>query len=162
VALNPATGAIQHGESVQIVTHKGVLFDLACPSTTACLAVGWGASQPSVAVPIDPATGALLKGQTDRSISVRATILSAVICPSVSLCLAVGNNAGDPSIGQSVPLYPNTARIVTGQSIQTLTGTSALNAVACHSKSQCLAAGSRFESTGAATEILDPATGRHP
>ena len=31
--------------------HKGILFDVACPSTTVCLAVGWGASQPSVAVP---------------------------------------------------------------------------------------------------------------
>jgi hypothetical protein len=162
VALNPATGAVQGGDSVQNVTHKGVLFDLACPSTTVCLAVGWGASQPSIAVPIDPATGALLKGQTDRSISVRAAMLTAVSCPSETLCLAVGNDASDPSVGQSVPLYPTTARIVTGQSIQTLAGTGSFNAVACHSTSRCVAAGSRFESAGAATEVLDPATGRHP
>ncbi len=161
VALNPATGAVQHGESVQNVTHKGVLFDLACPSTTVCLAVGWGAGQPSVAVPIDPATGALLKGQSDRSISVRAAMLTAVSCPSVSLCLAVGNNAGDPSVGQSVPLNPGTARIATGQSIQTLGGMGAFNAVAC-STSRCVAAGSRYESTGAGTEVLNPATGRYP
>jgi hypothetical protein len=162
VALNPATGAVQHGESVQNVTHKGVLFDLSCPSTTVCLAVGWGASQPSVAVPIDPATGALLKGQSDRSISVGEAMLTAVSCPSVSLCLAVGNNAGDPSVGQSVPLNPGTARIVSGQSIQTLQGTGALNAVACRSTSRCVAAGSRYESAGAATEVLNPASGRYP
>lgn len=161
VALNPATGAVLRGESVQNVTHKGVLFDLACPSTTVCLAVGWGAGQPSVAVPIDPATGALIKGQSDRSVSVRAAILTGVSCPSLSLCLAVGNDAGDPSVGQSVPLNPSSGRIVTGQSIQTLVGTGAINAVACPSATRCVATGSRYESAGAATEVLDPATGRY-
>ena len=159
VPLNPATGAIRRGQSVQNVTHKGILLDLACPSTTVCLAVGWGASQPSVAVPIDPRTGALSKGQSDRSISARAAMLTAVSCPSISLCLAVGNDAGDPSVGQAVPIYPTTATIVAGQSIQTLAGTGALNAVVCHSTAQCVAAGSRFESAGAVTEILDSATG---
>jgi hypothetical protein len=162
VPLNPATGAIRRGQSVQKVTHKGILFDLACPSTTVCLAVGWGASQPSVAVPIDPRTGALSKGQSDRSISARAAMLTSVSCPSISLCLAVGNDTGDPSAGQAVPIDPTTATIVADQSIQTLAGTGALNAVVCHSTAQCVAAGSRFESAGAVTEILDPATGRRP
>ncbi len=162
VPLNPATGAIRRGQIVQNVTHKGILIDLACPSTSVCLAVGWGASQPSVAVPINPRTGALLKGQSDRSISARAAILTAVSCPSISLCLAVGNDTGDPSVGQAVPIYPTTATIVAGQSIQTLAGTGALNAVVCHSAANCLAVGSRFESAGAVTEILDSATGRRP
>ena len=162
VPLNPTTGAIRHGQSVQSVTHKGVLFELACPSPTACLAVGWGASQPSVAVPLDPRTGAVAKGQSDRSISTRAAMLASVSCPSTSLCLAVGNDTGDPSVGQAVPIDPGTARIVIGQGIQTLVGTGALNAVVCHSTAQCVAAGSRFESAGATTEILDPATGRRP
>jgi hypothetical protein len=162
VPLNPATGAIRRGQSVQDVTHKGILVDLACPSTTVCLAVGWGASQPSVAVPIDPRTGALSKGQSDRSISARAAMLTAVSCPSISLCLAVGNDSGDPFVGQAVPIYPTTATIVAGQSIQTLAGTGALNAVVCHSTARCVAAGSRFESAGAVTEILDPATARRP
>ncbi len=162
VPLNPATGAIRRGQSVQNVTHKGILVDLACPSTTVCLAVGWGASQPSVAVPIDPKTGELSKGQSDRSISARAAMLTAVSCPSISLCLAVGNDTGDPSVGQAVPIDPTTATIVADQSIQTLAGTGALNAVVCHSTAQCVAAGSRFESAGAVTEILDPATGRRP
>jgi hypothetical protein len=144
------------------VTHKGILLDVACPSTTVCLAVGWGASQPSVAVPIDPRTGALSKGQSDRSISARAAMLTAVSCPSRSLCLAVGNDTGDPSVGQAVPIDPKTATIVAGQSIQTLAGTGALNAVVCPSAGQCVAAGSSFESAGAVTEILDPATGRRP
>ena len=63
VPLNPATGAIRRGQSIQNVTHKGILFDVACPSTTVCLAVGWGASQPSVAVPLDPRTGALQRAK---------------------------------------------------------------------------------------------------
>ncbi len=162
VSLNPATGAIRRGQSVQSVTHKGILSDVACPSTTVCLAVGWGASQPSVAVPIDPRTGALSKGQRDRSISARAAMLTAVSCPSSSLCLAVGNDTGDPSVGQAVPIDPTTATIVAGHSIQTLEGTGALNAVVCPSAGQCVAAGSSFESAGAVTEILDPATARHP
>jgi hypothetical protein len=150
------------GRSVQSVTHKGILLDLACPSTTLCLAVGWGASQPSVAVPIDPETGALAKGQRDRSISARAAMLTAVSCPSISLCLAVGNNTGDPSVGQAVPIDPPTASIVADQSIQTVAGTGALDAVVCHSTTKCVAAGSGFESAMAVTVILDSATGRRP
>ena len=160
VPLNPATGAIRRGQRIHNVTHKGILVALACPSTTVCLAVGWGASQPSVAVPIDPRTGALSKGESDRSISARAAMLTAVSCPSVSLCLAVGNDTGDPSVGQAVPIDPTTATIVADQHIQILAGTSALNAVVCRSMTHCVAAGSRFESTGAVTEVLDPATGR--
>ena len=160
VPLDPATGAVRRGRTVQEVTHKGILVDLACPSTTVCLAVGWGASQPSVAVPIDPRTGALSPGQSDRSISARPAMLTAVSCPSPSLCLAVGDDAGDPSVGQAVPIDPTTATIVADQGIQTLVGTDALNAVVCHSTAHCVAAGSRFESAGAVTEILDPATGR--
>jgi hypothetical protein len=162
VPLNPATGAIRRGQSVQSVTQKGILVDLACPSTALCLAVGWGASQPSVAVPIDPKTGGVSKGQSDRFISARAAMLTAVSCPSSSLCLAVGNDTGDPSIGQSVPIDPATATIVAGQSMQTLTGTGALNGVVCPSVRRCVAAGSSFESAGAATEMLDSATGRRP
>jgi hypothetical protein len=162
VPLNPATGAIRHGQRVQSVTHKGILLDLACPSTTVCLAVGWGASQPSVAVPIDPKTGALSRGQSDRSISARAAMLTAVSCPSIALCLAVGNDDGDPSVGQAVAIDPRTATIVANQNIQTVAGTGALNAVVCHSTTQCVVAGSRYESAGAVTEILDPATGRRP
>ena len=160
VPLNPATGAIRHGQRVRSVTHKGILVDLACPSTTVCLAVGWGASQPSVAAPIDPKTGAVSKGQSDQSISARAAMLTAVSCPSISLCLAVGNDTSDPSVGQAVPIDPTTGTIVADQSIQTLAGTGALNAVVCPSKAQCMAAGSGYESPGAVTQILDPSTGR--
>jgi hypothetical protein len=162
VPLSPATGEIRRGQSVQNVTHKGILLDLACPSTAVCLAVGWGASQPSVAVPIDPRTGALSKGQSDRSISARAAMLTAVSCPSISLCLAVGNDTGDPSVGQAVAIDPTTAMIVADHSIQTLAGTGTLNAVVCQSTAHCLAAGSRFEAAGAVTELLNSATGRRP
>ena len=162
VRLNAATGGIRIGQSAQSVTHKGILLDLACPSTTLCLAVGWGAGKPSVAVGIDPMTGARPKGQSDRSISARAAMLTAVSCPSISLCLAVGNDTGDPSVGQAVPINPATATIVPDQGIQTVAGTGALNAVVCHSTTRCVAAGSSFKSSGAVTEILDSATGRRP
>ncbi len=162
VPLNPATGAIRRGQRVQSVTHKGVLFDLACPSTAQCLAVGWGAGEPSVAVPINPKTAARSKGQSGQSISARTAKLTAVSCPSTSLCLAVGNDSGDPSVGQAVPIDPTTAATLAGQSMQTLTGTGALNAVACPSAGHCVAAGSSFESSGAVTVILDPATGQSP
>jgi hypothetical protein len=162
VPLNPATGTIRRAQSVQSVTHKGILLDLACPSSTLCLAVGWGASQPSVALPINPKTGRLSKGQSERSISARSAMLTAVSCSSSSLCLAVGNDTGDPSGGQAVPIDPTTATIVAGQSIQTLAGTGALNAVVCPSTGRCVAAGSSFESAGAVTEVLDPVTGRRP
>lgn len=160
VPLNPGTGAIRRGQGVHAVTHKGILYGLACPSTTVCLAVGWGASQPSVAVPIDPRTGVLSKGQTDRDVSVRAAVLTAVSCPSKSSCIAVGNDTGDPSVGQAVWLDPTTARIVAGESIRTLAGTGALDAVVCPSVDRCMAAGSGFESAGAVAELLDPASGR--
>jgi hypothetical protein len=162
VPLDPATGAMLGGQNVQSVTHKGILIDVACPSASLCLAVGWGASQPSVAVPIDPNTGALLNGESDQSISPRAAMLTAVSCPSSSVCLAVGNDTGDPSIGQAVPIDPTTAMVVAGQSVQTLVGTGSLNAVVCASPARCVAAGSSFESAGAMTEVLDPATGSPP
>ena len=171
VALSPATGAILRGQRVQTIPGTGGvgLEGVACPSANLCVAVGenagrsgWGASQPSVAVSIDPRTGAVSKGQSDRSISAGAAMLTAVSCPSISLCLAVGNDAGDPSVGQAVPIDPTTATIVADQSIQTVAGSGALDAVVCHSTARCVAAGSRYESAGAVTEVIDPATGRGP
>jgi hypothetical protein len=159
VPLAPATGAIVSGQSVQSVTRKGVLVGLSCASSSLCLAVGWGASEPSLAVPINPATGALASGQSDQSISTRAEMLSAVSCPSSLLCLAVGNDTGDPPTGQAVPIDATTGTIVGGQAVQTLAGTGSLNAVVCPSSAECLAVGSSFESIGAMTEELDPATG---
>lgn len=159
VPLIPATGAMAGGQSVQSVTKKGILVGVACASNSLCLAVGWGASEPSVAVSINPATGALASGQSDQSISTRSEMLSAVSCPSSLLCLAVGNDAGDPSTGQAVPIDATTGTIVDGQAVQTLAGTGSLNAVVCPSSAECLAVGSSFESVGAMTEELDPATG---
>jgi hypothetical protein len=160
VPLDPATGAPSTGQSGQSVTTKGVLVGVSCPSAAVCLAVGWGADQPSVAVPLDPATGMVPSGQRDQTISSRAAKLSAVTCPSVSQCLAVGNDDGDPSNGQAVPLSPVTGVISSGQSIQSLAGTGALNAAACPSATQCVVAGSGFEASGGASLVLSPATGR--
>ena len=68
----------------------------------------------------------------------------------------MGNDTGDPSVGQAVPIDPTTATIVADQHIQILAGTSALNAVVCRSMTHCVAAGSRFDSTGAVTKSLTP------
>jgi hypothetical protein len=158
VPLNPATGSISGGQSAQDVTTKGILTSVSCPTNTQCLAVGWGASEPSIAVPIDPATGAVPNGQSDQTISVPAAMLTAVICPSVSQCLAVGNDAGDPSTGQAVPLDLTTGTISSGQSIQNIAGTGALNGLSCPATTQCLAAGATFAATGAVTVVLNAAT----
>jgi hypothetical protein len=159
VPLDPATGAISPGRAVQSVTTKGVLVGTSCPSATSCLAVGWGADQPSVAVPLDPTTGMVPSGQTDQTISSREAMLSAVSCPSVLQCLAVGNDDGDPSNGQVVPLSPATGAISSGQAVQSLTGTGALNGVACPTATQCLAVGSGFGASGGVTTVLNSATG---
>ncbi len=158
VPLDPATGAPSKGQGAQSVTTKGVLVGVSCPSAAVCLAVGWGADQPSVAVPLDPATGMVSSGRRDQTISSRAAKLSAVACPSVSQCLAVGNDAGDPSHGQAVPLSPVTGVVSSGQSIQGLAGTGALNAVACLSAARCVVSGSGFEASGGASLVLSPAT----
>ena len=158
VPLDPATGAPSTGQSAQSVTTKGVLFGVSCPSAAVCLAVGWGADQPSVAVPLDPTTGMVPRGQRDRTISPRAAKLSAVNCPSISQCLAVGNDDGDPSNGQALPLSPVTGVTSRGQSIQSLAGTGALNAIACPSATRCVVAGSGFEASGGASLVLSPAT----
>jgi hypothetical protein len=158
VPLNPSTGALSTGESVQSVTNKGVLVGISCPSPTRCLAVGWGADQPSVAVPLDPGTGMIPSGEADQTISSRAATLSAVTCPSVSQCLAVGNDDSDPSTGQAVPLSPVTGAISSGQAIESPSGTGALNGIDCSSGTQCLAVGAGFEGSGGASLVLSPTT----
>jgi hypothetical protein len=85
-------------------------------------------------------------------------MLSAVSCSSTSQCLAVGDDKGDPSNGQAVPLNPLTGTISIGQSIENIAGTGALNATACPSATQCLAAGYGFEASGGATEVLSATT----
>ena len=158
VPLDPATGAVLGGQAVQSVTTKGILDSVACASTSQCVAVGWGASEPSIAVPIDPMTGAVPNGQSDQSISLQAAMLSGVTCPLPSTCVAVGNDAGDPSNGQAIPLDLTTGAIAAGQSIQTLSGTGALNVVVCPSAAACVAVGSTFGAPGAVTDLIDPTT----
>jgi len=159
VPLNPATGARTKGQSAQNVTTKGILVGVSCPSVTICLAVGWGADEPSVTVPLDPSTGMVPSGQRDQTISSSAAKLNAVSCPSVAQCLAVGNDNGDPSNGQAVALSPVTGDISSGQAIQSVTGSGALNGAFCVSATQCVVAGSGFEASGGAWLLLSAATG---
>ena len=147
------------GQSVESI--PGIFMAaVACPSTTRCLGVGHAPDGQGVAVSLDPATGAIAMGESVQTIPGTGGVgLEGVTCPSVSQCLAVGNDDGDPSNGQAVPLSPVTGVISSGQSIQSLAGTGALNAAACPSATQCVVAGSGFEASGGASLVLSPATG---
>ena len=71
VPLNPATGAIRRGQSIQNVTHKGILFGVACPSTTRVPGCRLG-GQPTVGGRTDqPENGRAAKGP-ERSIHIGA------------------------------------------------------------------------------------------
>jgi hypothetical protein len=72
---------------------------VACPQATLCLGTGETSSGAGVAVPLDPATGAVPGGQSVQDIS-GAGVLSAVACPSPALCFGVGAN--DASAGAVV------------------------------------------------------------
>ncbi len=163
VSLNPGTGKISSGRSVQDVTSKGVLFGIGCSSSTHCLAVGWAADGPSVSVPLNPATGTVSDGQHDHSIwgpgQPDYLQLDAVACASTTQCVAAGDNAGDPSEGESVSLNAVTGRIPTGNVVQAVSGTSTLNSSVCPVTGRCLEAGSFAPSGAGAVVPVKPATG---
>ena len=153
VPLDPATGQIASGQSVQIIpgTVGGNLDAVACASATLCLAVGFDGE----AVPLDPATGQIASGQI---VHIVALNLFGVACPSATLCLGVGANGA--SMGEAVPIDPATGKIASGQGDQFISGTVSLTAVACASVNLCLAVGDSSTVLGSAAVPLDPATGQ--
>ncbi len=161
VSLNPTTGAVATGESIQTIQGTGGvgLDGVACPTTNQCLAVGENASRSAgAAVPLNPATGGISKGQSGQSVTTKG-ILVGVSCPSTAVCLAVGWGADQPSV--AVPLDPTTGMVPSGQRDRTVSSRAAkLSAVACPSVSQCLAVGNDDgdPSKGQAV-LLNPVTG---
>ncbi|MGP0030684.1 MAG: hypothetical protein ACLPVF_09295, partial [Acidimicrobiales bacterium] len=103
--LNPTTGAISSGQSVQKITGSEFLYGVACSSTTQCLAVGIGDSLGTV-VPLNPTTGAISNGQGVHTISGTGELFGAA-CSSSTQCLGVGVNSNE-SGGVAVPLDPAT------------------------------------------------------
>ena len=53
VPLDPATGKVASGQSVQDIPGTQVLYSLACPSAASCLGVGYNASGGAL-VPLAP------------------------------------------------------------------------------------------------------------
>ena len=161
VSLDPTTGAVATGESIQTIQVTGGvgLDGVACPTTNQCLAVGENASRSAgAAVPLDPATGAISKGQSGQSVTTKG-ILVGVSCPSTAVCLAVGWGADQPSV--AVPLDPATGIVPSGQRDQTISSRAAkLSAVACPSVSQCLAVGNDDGDPSKGQAVpLNPVTG---
>jgi hypothetical protein len=167
--LDPTTGELSLGQSIQTIAGVTNFDAVACSSPTQCLAVGTTAVtnalvQPHlIAVPIDPATGGISAGQAIQVIP--GTLLNStwqsVTCPAPTQCLAVG--VAHNGTGMVVPLDPVTGAISANQSAQTISGIGDLRGVACASATQCLAAGvgagGNGTPDGGVAVPLDPATG---
>ena len=84
VPLDPATGEVASGQSAQDITGTFRLYDVACASATPGAAVGTTASSGGlgVAVPLDPATGAVASGQAVQDIP-GTGFINSVACPIV-------------------------------------------------------------------------------
>ena len=129
--------------------------DVACPTPTQCLAVGWNAANTGgAAAPIDPLTGAISSGQSAQSIP-GTYGLYGVACTSSTQCLAVGYESAQG--GVAVPINPVTGAISNGQGVQ-LTAGVGLDAVACPTSTQCLGVGVNSAGEGVAI-ALNPTTG---
>ncbi len=161
--LNPTTGAISSGQSVQTYSAFTV-FGVAC-TTSNCLGVGFTGDNPGIgaAVPLNPATGAISSGQGVQSVA-GTTELYGAACPTSTQCLAGADNYsfGNPRPGLAVPLNPTTGAVSSGQSAQAIFGTGIINGVACPTAFQCLGLGANQDRQVSQVGIavpLDPATG---
>jgi peptidoglycan/xylan/chitin deacetylase (PgdA/CDA1 family) len=132
--------------STQIVPGTRVLFAVACPSATTCVAVGQYASQQEVVVLITngvPGSAQAVPGTTE---------LAGVACPSVTTCVAVGNNSG--SGGVVVPIINGTPGTP-----QTVPGTNDLDGVGCASTTACYAVGRNPSDQGVVVPVTNGSPG---
>jgi Bacterial Ig-like domain (group 3)/Putative Ig domain len=154
VAINPATGQVASGQSVQAIAGTASLHSVVCPSSTSCLAVGSNSSGVGVAVPINPATDQVTSGQSVQTIA-GAEALLGVACSSTTDCLAVGGVA-------IAPLDAATGAVLSGQSVQNQ-GVENYYGVACASTTMCFGVGddtnTEFGALEAVVSPLNPATG---
>ena len=157
-SLDPVSGDLSAGESVQLISSSGLLNAVSCPYSAVCLAVGENRDETEgVAVPLNPNTATVLSGQDLQTIS--GIIMSGVACASSTQCLAVGRDSSGS--GVVVALDPTTGTITSGQSVQTIPGTGGvgLEGVACPSADLCVAVGENSERSAGAAVPLNPATG---
>jgi uncharacterized repeat protein (TIGR01451 family) len=140
VPLDPTTGQVLSGQSVQGVSETDVLDGVGCASATQC--VGVGINSGGATLPLDPTTGGVSSGQSAQTIS-DTEVLEGAACPSAALCFAVGYN---PDGAVTVPVDPNTGQVVSGGDVQTFLGGGGLSGVACASATLCLAVG--FDGSG--------------
>jgi hypothetical protein len=146
-----------HWHRLPIAKPSGVAFPglaaVACPSSTECVAVGWGAkgATGTSSIPIillaetwTAATGWTSSQPVQPPAGSYFTELNAISCPTTSLCLAAGDyttNAGE------VPLVERwTAGTWTRDTLSMPPGApdSYLNGIACPSAGQCAAVGTHF------------------
>jgi hypothetical protein len=157
IVMSSLALTVPAGAAVQDVTSVAAFLDVACPSTTQCLGVGFNSdASAGAAAPLDATTGEVTAGQGGQSIAGTGLLVS-VSCPSTTICLAVGSSEND-DLGESVSLNPATGGIAAGQSLLTITGVGAFNYVACPSTTQCLAVGQNSSGTAVAVP-LNPVTG---
>jgi hypothetical protein len=153
--IDPTTGAIPNGQSVQSIVNTGAFFGVACPTTTACLAVGDNSvGSAGVAVPLNPVNGentALV--QTITGVG----FFNAVACPTTTECLAVGGDLSGNSV--VVPIDPTSGSLLSGQSVHDITGMAAIAGITCPSSSECLAVGTNPDGSTGAAVLLDPTSG---
>jgi hypothetical protein len=115
-----------------------------------------------MAVPLDPATGEVVSGQSGQTFSTTSD-LTGVACPSATECLAVGMNDVDVN-GVGVPLDPATGAVGSGQSVQVYSDSDHMNGAGCLSQALCLGVGQEPTATSVIGDAmpLDPATGQEP
>jgi len=152
--LDPATGEVSTGESVQTLSNIQ-LSSVACTAPTSCVAVGTNSNgNLGAAVTINPTTGAAT-GAVHYFAGTGS--LTDVSCDSSAQCLGVGVNPGGTG-GVVVPLDPTTGQLATGQSVQAIALVEDFSGVTCQSISNCLSVGSDF-SGDAISVLLNPTTG---
>ena len=156
-SLNPVSGDLSTGQSLQLIRSSGFLNGVSCPSGSACLAVGENPNETrGIAVPLNPNTAMVRSDQELHIIS--GIFMSGVACASRKQCLAVGHDSSGS--GVVVALSPATGAILSGQRVQTIPGTGGvgLEGVACPSANLCVAVGENSGRSAGVAVPLNPAT----
>ncbi len=149
VCLGMAHAALAAGitpGTVHAVAGTSDLDAVACPSATGCIAIGSGSSSGGVVVPLAP------DGTPGTPIAAPASFLLEVACGSATSCVAVGGSG----IGSVVTIDSGTPG-----TLQTVTGTEDLGAVACTSASTCLALGAVFPFAEVTVPIVNGTAGTY-
>lgn len=123
------------------------LSSIACPSSTACVAVGTGPSSQGVAVPV--MGGVVGTAQSAADVSLRA-----IACGSPSLCMAVGE-ASPSDEGAIVPIDVASTSITLGTPVDVPSAT-ALDGVACPTPTSCVAVGDEVTPSADPNGVIVP------